>query len=255
MHDVRPLLEVLSWAFEPILIFGLAWMFLKEPIDRLLGIVVTVAFIGVLLVSGLISGSSAISADIGSFLILAGVLCCAIYTVLARNIDADPLFTVALQQTVAFVDASNLAYRTPSRRDAVHCAIPIADIVKIIVSGLLYYAAAYWLYLQALRSMPASVAGSFFNLIPVFGIIGSLVFLGERLGPLQWVGAVMIIGAAVIVLRRQHDSPVADSEAERCHSQLNSPLSALDEHQLDDLGITSEQASEIEKRARHRREQ
>jgi drug/metabolite transporter (DMT)-like permease len=37
----------------------------------------------------------------------------------------------------------------------------------------------------------------------VFGIIGSYVLLGGRLGLLQWLGAVMILSAALIVLQRQ----------------------------------------------------
>lgn len=241
----------LLWAFEPILILGLAWIFLREPVDRQLVMLVAAASIGVLLVSGLVAGGSAFSADIGAVLILAGVSCCAIYTVLARNIDADPLFTVALQQTVAF--GWMLAIWPIELRSAevpFGATIPISDIATIIVSGLLYYAAAYWLYLQALRSMPASVAGSFFNLIPVFGIIGAFVFLGERLSPLQWGGAVMIVGAAVIVLRRNYDEP--GTEAEKRGSQPGRALSMLDDQQLDDLGINRELASQLDEQAQHR---
>ncbi|MGO4558846.1 DMT family transporter [Rhizobiales bacterium 3FA27D7] len=241
----------LLWAFEPILILGLAWTFLKEPVDRQLAMLVAAATIGVLLVSGLVASGSTLSTDIGVVLILAGVWCCAIYTVLARNIDADPLFTVALQQTVAF--GWMLAIWPIELRSAQMppvATIPISDIATIIVSGLLYYAAAYWLYLRALRSMPASIAGSFFNLIPVFGIIGAFVLLGERLSPPQWCGAVMIVGAAIIVLRRNYDAP--GTEADRRDPQQERPLSMLDDHQLDDLGISHEQAGEIDEQARHR---
>ncbi|KUM26306.1 hypothetical protein AU467_22435 [Mesorhizobium loti] len=99
----------LLWAFEPILILGLAWAFLRERIDRQLVGLVILATCGVLLVSGLTSGASAAMLNAGSGLILAGVLCCAIYTILARNIIADPLFTVAVQQRGAWLDACDLA--------------------------------------------------------------------------------------------------------------------------------------------------
>lgn len=238
----------LLWAFEPILILGLAWAFLGEQVDRQLVALVALATSGVLLVSGLL-GASATMAP-GSVLILAGVLCCAIYTILARNLDADPLFTVAVQQSAALgwvlaiwpfelrsVDLSSIA------------TIPFRDVASIILSGLLYYALAYWFYLHALRSMAASVAGSFFNLIPVFGVMGSFFFLGERLALSQWLGAVLIVGAALTVLRRGTDEPVT---AHPHSPQRNAPLSALDDHRLDDLGISSEQASEIDERTRHR---
>ncbi|MFE0017713.1 DMT family transporter [Mesorhizobium sp. NPDC059054] len=238
----------LLWAFEPILILGLAWAFLKERIDRQLVGLVALATCGVLLVSGLWGGSAAIGS--GSVLILAGVLCCAIYTILARNLDADPLFTVAVQQSVAlgwvlaiwpfelrFVGVPNIA------------TIPFRDVATIILSGFLYYALAYWFYLHALRSMAASVAGSFFNLIPVFGVMGSFLFLGERLALSQWLGAVLIVGAAVTVLRRRTDIPMT---AQRRSPQQDVPLSTLDDHQLDDLGISCEQANEIDERTSHR---
>ena len=41
--------------------------------------------------------------------------------------------------------------------------------------------------------MPASRAGNFFNLIPVFGISIAYLFLGERLNPVQWAGAAIIL--------------------------------------------------------------
>ncbi|WP_244483291.1 DMT family transporter [Mesorhizobium sp. 1M-11] len=192
----------LLWAFEPILILGLAWMFLKEQIGRQLLGLVALATCGVLLVSGLLGNASSETLNAGSALILAGVLCCAIYTILARNLVANPLFTVAVQQSVAFawvlaiwplelrsVTAPNLA------------GVLYRDIATIILSGLLYYALAYWFYLHALRSMAASVAGSFFNLIPVFGVLGSFIFLGERLTSSQRLGAALIVGATMVVLR------------------------------------------------------
>ncbi|QRY70468.1 DMT family transporter (plasmid) [Ensifer sp. PDNC004] len=153
-------IATLLWAFEPILILGLAWAFLKERIDRQLAGLVALAASGVFLVSGLLTGEPSSTTGLGAALILAGVLCCAIYTVLARNLKANPLVTVAIQQSVALgwmVIICTLAL------DAVAApgiaTVPIHDIAMIVLSGLLYYGLASWLYLHALRSMPASAAG------------------------------------------------------------------------------------------------
>lgn len=238
----------LLWAFEPILILGLAWAFLRERIDRQLVGLVALATCGVLLVSGVMSGASSATVNLGMALILAGVLCCAIYTILARNLIADPLFTVAVQQSVALGWMLAIwPFELRSVDPPSFAAVAFRDIATIILSGLLYYALAYWLYLRALRSMPASVAGSFFNLIPVFGVMGSLVFLGESLSPLQWLGAALIVGAAMAVLRREPDAPEAEPDEHRRTSQRRNPLTGLDDHQLDDIGITREQASELDK--------
>lgn len=240
----------LLWAFEPIPILGLAWMFLRERIDRQLVGLVVLATCGILLVSGVWSDEPSSAVKLGTALILAGVLCCAIYTVLARNLIADPLYTVAIQQTVALGWMLAIWPLELSRVDlSGAAAVPVHDIATIILSGLLYYALAYWLYLYALRSMRASVAGSFFNLIPVFGVIGSFLFLGERLTTLQWLGAALIIGVAMVVLRRDADELPIDSAQSMGASQRSRPLSMLDEHQLDDIGLTRKQASEVDKRS------
>jgi drug/metabolite transporter (DMT)-like permease len=99
----------LLWAAEPVLIVALAWAILGErPTPRLMA-TVAVATGGIALVSGfpatdLTHGGG----GYGSVLILAGVLCCAIYTVIARRLAADPLLTVAIQQSVALAWAAAL---------------------------------------------------------------------------------------------------------------------------------------------------
>jgi drug/metabolite transporter (DMT)-like permease len=54
------------------------------------------------------------------------------------------------------------------------------------------------LYLTGLQDTPASVAGQYINLIPVFGIAASTVFLGEQLTTRQWVGATIIVAAVMV---------------------------------------------------------
>jgi drug/metabolite transporter (DMT)-like permease len=71
-----------------------------------------------------------------------------------------------------------------------------------IGSGVLYYGLAYWLYLFGLRRVPASVAASSFYLIPLFGVLGGSVFLGERFEPMQWVGVLIVLVAIAAILWR-----------------------------------------------------
>ncbi|CAN5261398.1 hypothetical protein BH18ACT5_BH18ACT5_03860 [soil metagenome] len=51
--------------------------------------------------------------------------------------------------------------------------------------------------------MPATEAGTFLNLIPIFGVAASYVFLAERLSGRQWIGTVLII-VAVGAISRSH---------------------------------------------------
>lgn len=194
-----------SWAAEPILILGLAWAVLGERLTGRLIAAIAVATCGVVLVSGWVAtGPTGAHGAVGPALILAGVLCCAIYTVLARGLASDPLLTVAIQQSVALAWTVAI-WPMELRAGAWNTVLALSPetLLTGIVSGLMYYAAAYWLYLFALRSMPASVAGGFFNLIPVFGIAAAYVVLGETLTSAQWVGAGLILLAMAVLLRLQ----------------------------------------------------
>ena len=195
----------LLWAAEPAMILCLAWLFLGERLSRPLIVLVGFATTGVLLVSGLateiIQGMPARQGSLGALLILTGVFCCAAYAVIARSQNADPLSAVAIQQTVAL--SWSLAIwplEVGAEIPTVLLAIPVNDLIKAALSGLLYYAAAYWLYLYALRLMPASIVGSFFSLIPLFGVVGAYFLLGERMTSIQWTGALLILAAVAILL-------------------------------------------------------
>ena len=70
-----------------------------------------------------------------------------------------------------------------------------------IGSGVLYYAIAYWLYLSALRDVPASLAAASFYLVPAFGLGASYLALGERLSAGQWLGILVVTVAVIGILR------------------------------------------------------
>ncbi len=93
--------------------------------------------------------------------------------------------------------------------------VPLAPIVILCILYLALFcsAASYFLYIYALaRIGPVGIA-PFINLIPVVGVLGGVLILGERVSPLQIVGGVVaIVGVLVVNLRRSEKS---DEEAER----------------------------------------
>lgn len=205
LSTVSASVVTLMWATEPVLIFGLAVLWLREPASGRMIAILAVGLAGVVLVTNVTGGGRVIAADgLGLMLVLAAVLCCAFYTVLSRKISdsVDPLFTVAIQQTAGLAWAALLwialsAFGEPGQLSV----LTPATLAAAALSGLLYYAAAYWLYLSALRSVPASMAGAYFNLIPAFGVTMAFAFLGESLAWVQWVGAALILVSALTLVR------------------------------------------------------
>ena len=91
----------------------------------------------------------------------------------------------------------------------------VPGLVSVVASGLLYYAAAYLLYLNALRVLPVSIAAISFYLVPVFGVAAATA-AGESLSASQWLGALLTIAAVLAVgvvdLRRSPAPQVARTQ-------------------------------------------
>ena len=205
LSRVSASVTTLLWASEPLMILLLAAVFLREPVSWRLVAVMAIGAAGVALVADLPHGlQSAGNEPIGVLLLLSAVLCCAFYTVFSRGLSgsADPLSIVAIQQAAGLGwAAALLSARTDygGWNDVANVSLP--QLATAALSGLMYYAAAYWLYLAALRFVPAAVAGAYFNVIPVFGVGLALAFLGETLTPLQWAGGAAIMASVTGLVR------------------------------------------------------
>jgi probable blue pigment (indigoidine) exporter len=194
--------SVLLWAMEPILILLLAAWLLSERVRPLVLVLSVLALAGVLLVAARSdTGSSALAIGLTA----AGVVCCAIYTIVTRRwiATSDATAPVVLAQQahallVALIVVGALAI---SGAAVVPAGISAIGWTSAIGSGVLYYAVAYWLYLSALREVPASLASASFYLVPVFGLGASFAFLGELLDPAQWIGTAVVAIAVLGILR------------------------------------------------------
>lgn len=188
-------LSVLLWALEPLMILVLAAVVLRERVGPLTVVLSLVAVAGMVLV---IYDPGGGGSWLGVALTLAGVACCATYTVAARRWlpTAHSTAQVVLAQqgyALGFALAALGAVAVLGGRLWPTGLTP-AGALAVIVSGLLYYGLAYWFYLSALREVPASLAAVSFFLIPVFGVAAGYL-LGERLGLPQLIGAGVVLVA------------------------------------------------------------
>ncbi len=205
-------LSVLLWALEPLLIIALAAVVLRER--------VTPGFVALSLVAA--SGMALLLWDpgatggqlVGIALTIAGVACCAVYSVLTRRflpgvpetgqvVLAQQAHALALAVVLVVIVAAVDGSLVPG-------VISPLGLASAVGSGVLYYAGAYWVYLAALRRVPASLAATSFYLIPIVGVAAGFILLGERLEPWQWVGAAIVMAAVLGVVSPWRDrSPVS----------------------------------------------
>lgn len=202
LTQISASMAVLLWASEPILILGLAALVLGEAVGLRLLALSGIAITGLLIV---VFDPSASGSLVGVGLTVAGVVVCAAYTVLTRRwlLGSDATFPVVLSQQlhalglIAIVAALAFAAGQP----ILPSGLTPVGLGSAAVSGLLYYAVAYSCYLSALRNVRASVAAASFYLIPVFGVAGAWL-TGERMAAVQWVGAVVVVGAVALITTR-----------------------------------------------------
>ncbi len=187
-------MSVLLWATEPILIMLLAVLLLRERVAAATIGAVAVTSIGVLLV---LYRPGASGNAIGIVLTIGAVTARAFYTVLTRRLllDDSSLAVALVQQLAALAFALVIA----GIASAIHTAdlgLP-ADATTwalAAASGMVYYGLAFWFLVGGLRGVPASVTGSFFPLIPVFGLAAGYL-VGDRLTDRQWIGATLVVVA------------------------------------------------------------
>lgn len=199
LTQITASLSVLLWAGEPILILLLAAIVLGDRLGPAIVVPSLAAVAGLLLV---LFDPAASGSALGVGLTIAGVLACAIYTVATRRwlLGTDSTFAVVLaQQThalgLAIVVVVGLAV---TGQAIIPERVSAAGLASAAGSGLLYYALAYSFYLSALREVRASIAAASFYLIPVFGLAGGWL-VGERLEPMQWIGAVVVIASVAVI--------------------------------------------------------
>ncbi|GLS84431.1 DMT family transporter [Paraferrimonas haliotis] len=183
-------------AMAPILTAIVAYVFIKERLNRrgMLGFLL--AMVGVIWLS--LAGESDEHAPnplLGNLLELAAMLAAAIYAVCLKLLCQrySALTLTALQALVGSLFFVPLALYSGGEwqlhRDG---------LLAILYLGAFVTLGAYLLYNYAISQIPLTQAVVYINLIPVFTLVLAFVLLGERLTPWQMLGAGLVLIGVVI---------------------------------------------------------
>lgn len=212
-------LSVIIWATEPVLIVAMAFVFLRERMPLWSVLCLASAMAGVALIIGAPAHTASWT---GVVLTFVSVMACALYSILLRSMDLTDgtLPVVFLQQASALAFA--VVVLVVAQGWSIATIHPSAsEVVSAIVSGALYYGVAFLLYVAALRRTSASRAGTSLTLIPVFGLLFSVLLLGEALNPAQLLGSAVVIGSMAMLARGRASQP---SGSLRAPSRAGGPL-------------------------------
>ena len=190
--------------FIPVSTAILAAIFLKEKLFPLQVIGILVSVGGVILI-GFTNQPDEHTGDsiLGNALMIAAVLCWAIYTVVSKKYaHVDPLWLItrlSIIGTLLLIPA--VIYEMWGQPWP---QISLGGWAAILYMGLFPSALGYLWYNSALQHIPASHAGVWINLDPVLGAIIAVVVLGEKIYMLQIVGAILTLVGVWLYMRRSN---------------------------------------------------
>lgn len=187
---------------ESLMIMALAALLFGERLSVRFVLLSGIAVGGLYLALGASLADAGSAALWGNALLFAGSAAAALYVVLSARIaaDADPVTIVAWQQTVALIFALVLLPIEWILRPESHVLPTAVGLwVLAVTSGLVQYALAFSLYMAALKTIRASLAGSYLNLVPLFGFAGASLFLHEAITWQQLLGAAITVVAVTLI--------------------------------------------------------
>lgn len=185
---------VIMLSITPVLIVALSFLLLRQTVTawQFLGILVSLAGVLVIVSRGDPAMLLAWQVNAGDLWVLAAVASWALYSVCLRWRPAG-LETLEFQ---AVTMAIGLVVLTPLYGwDLEHgqtFAVNAATVASILYLALLPSILAYVFWSQAVAELGANRTGQFLHLMPAFGAVLSMLFLGERLYAFHGVGIALI---------------------------------------------------------------
>ena len=196
-------------AVNPALITLVAVLVLREVLGWRGWTGIAVSLVGVLIV--ILAGSAValagVELNVGDLLVLLAVAAWTAYTILGRRLHGIPPITATAIQSGMTV----LALMPIAAANGITVPADTSSVWALVFIGIFPSVGSYLLWNLALRSVPASPAGVFLNLIPVFTVAAGLL-LGTSIGVMEVFGGLLVVGGVILTAR---DRPAATAPARK----------------------------------------
>lgn len=170
---------------------------MKEHLTKKKCLCVTVAFIGMILISGVLDvGFSGVQELKGVILGLgAAVLYAGTVLFTKRLKDIRGLDITLVQLVVAVIVILPYIFAT---EDIQNITFTAEAVVMLLIMGVVHTGIAYALYFTSIENLKTQTIAIFSYIDPVVSVSLSVLVLKEHMGILGYIGAVLILGAAIM---------------------------------------------------------
>lgn len=186
-------------ASYPAITLAMERMIYGTKISWLQGGGVLMAMFGVYLISSADAGNMEGEKLVGNIILAATGIVWALYNFVTRKVvNRYPALTVSFYQTVA----GAVAFVPLTLFEAGQWRVPSAGSLAVLVYlGIFCSVAAFMMYNFGLRRLSAGTAVTLLNLVPVFGVLFSVLILRETVSAAQILGGAVVIAGVIISVR------------------------------------------------------
>lgn len=193
MHTTIAIASLCNYT-APLIIILITPLVFHEHLNKKKLPCVAAAFIGIILVSGVWEG--AMGNLSGVLLGLTSALCFVGIVICNRKVKDVSAFDKAMVQLV--VSALTILPYVLFKNYNVNVNLDIKSMLILFMLGVVQTGVAYCFYFSGLGSLPVQTIVVLGYLEPVVSVICSSIFLHESMSAIGWLGAILILGAAVI---------------------------------------------------------
>lgn len=195
---------VLFNSISPVLIILLSWVISRERISKLQACGVVLSLCGVLVIVARGDGATlaAFHFNRGDLWLITAMVLWAVYTIVLHRrppaLSATGFLTAMLLLSLPFL----LPFYLWEFSQRGGFTLTPATVAALAYYGTIPSIVAYLFWNRGVAQVGPNKAGLFVHLMPLFGAILSVIFLGERLYAYHYAGAVFIFSGIYLTTRR-----------------------------------------------------
>ena len=178
----------------PLIVILIAPAVLGERSDWRKMLCAGAAFAGIVLVSGVWNGSLGRLSGVAMGLMAA--VCFVVIVISNRKLRGISALDKSVVQLA--VSAATILPYVLARNLGKPLVFDLRSVLIVLMLGIVHTGIAYCLYFSGMGSLPVQTVAILGYLEPVVSVLCSAFFLREAMGAAGWIGAVLIIGAAVV---------------------------------------------------------
>ena len=187
----------LCYYMEPTIVILLSPLVMHEPLSVKKAFCAVVSIIGMVFVSGIPDSQSLTAHSLkGIFFGLSAAVCYSIVVIMNKKIQVDGIYEKTILQ-LFFAAAAIIPYLFLTEKPWTF-SLDTHSAAMLLILGIIHTGFAYALYFGSIPRLKAQSVAVLSYIDPVSALFLSVLLLGERLTPYGMIGAVLIIGSALV---------------------------------------------------------